>query len=149
MSIETVDQVRLRNLKFLLEQYKDEVRSQYPEHPERGMIKMFAERVGVSVINFRQVLNGHKLAGPNLRDRIEDALKLPRGWIDTDHSSERVTKHLAEDDELREFTETVAGLYLQYPEASRSALQKWFHSTVTGKPLEGLEQPNGKKNGGK
>jgi hypothetical protein len=134
MSIETVDQVRLRNIKFLLEQFKDDVRSHYPEHPERGMIKLFAERLGVSVINFRQILTGHKLAGPNIRDRIEDALKLPRGWLDTDHTAEVISK----DDDAKAFNDSVMALYMQAPEATRGAMLKVMSALVTNKPLESL-----------
>jgi hypothetical protein len=126
VTIETVDQVRLRNLKFLLEQFKDEIRAQYPEHPERGMLKLFAERVGISVINFRQIMSGHKLAGPNIRDRIEDALNLPRGWLDSDHS------------QAKAFSESVMALYNQAPEATRSAMLKVMSALVTNKPLEAL-----------
>jgi hypothetical protein len=141
MSIETVDQVRRRNLKFLLEQFKDEVRSQYPEHPERGMMKMFAERLGISVINFRQIMSGHKLAGPNLRDRVEEALKLPSGWLDTDHSAE----FMAKDDAAKKFNETVMALYAQYPEASRDTLLEVMTALITGKPLESLVHSEPKK----
>jgi hypothetical protein len=134
VTIETVDQVRLRNLKFLLEQFKDEIRAQYPEHPERGMLKLFAERVGISVINFRQIMSGHKLAGPNIRDRIEDALNLPRGWLDSDHSQDQ----LAKDDDAKAFNDSVMALYNQAPEATRTAMLKIMSALVTNKPLESL-----------
>jgi hypothetical protein len=141
VTIETVDQVRLRNLKFLLEQFKDEIRSQYPEHPERGMLKLFAERVGISVINFRQIMSGHKLAGPNIRDRIEDALSLPRGWLDSDHSQDQ----LAKDDDAKAFSDSVMALYNQAPEATRIAMFKVMSALVTNKPLEALVGEQGKR----
>ena len=134
MTIETVDQVRLRNLRFLLERFKDDVRAEYPEHPERGMMKLFADRCGISVVNFRQILGGHKVAGVNLRDRVEDALNLPRGWLDTDHSQEQIPK----DDSAKAFNTSVMALYSQAPEAAKDALLKVMAALVTGQPLESL-----------
>jgi hypothetical protein len=143
MTIETVDQVRLRNLKFLLERFKDDVRADYPEHPERGMMKLFADHCGISVVNFRQILSGHKVAGVNLRDRIEDALNLPRGWLDSDHSQEQIPK----DDDAKAFNESVMALYSQAPEATRTAMLKVMSALVKNRPLESLIEGSTTKKG--
>lgn len=129
---ETVEQIRWRNFQLLYQQFKEEVRRSWPDSPERGMLKKFAERLGMSPIYLSQINNQRKVIGTETADKIEKQLKLGAGWMDTDHSLES----LADDDDARAFNEAVMALYAQAPEASKSALLKIFSALVAGKPLD-------------
>jgi transcriptional regulator with XRE-family HTH domain len=132
MAVEKVEQVRSRNFQLLFAQFKEAIRQQWPDEPDRGMLKRFAERLGMNKIYLSQINNDRKIIGTETRDKIEAALKLPAGWMDTDHSQEA----LLETDDARAFQEAVMALYSQAPEASKSALLKVFSALMAGKPLE-------------
>jgi len=140
MTVEKVEQVRSRNFQFLFEQFKNEIRESWPTEPDRGMLKRFAERLGLNRIYLSQINNDSKVIGRVTAHNIEKALKLPEGWMDTDHTQEA----LAGSDDAKEFQEAVMALYAQAPEASKSALLKIFSSLVAGKPIEDLAK-NGRK----
>lgn len=137
---ETIEQIRARNFQWLFQQFKDEIRKDVPDAPDRGMLKKFAERLSIGPIFLSQINNGRKVIGTAIADKMERAMGLPDGWMDTDHSKDS----LADDDDARAFQETVMNLYSQAPEATKSALIKVFGALVTGKPLESLvpEKPN-------
>jgi transcriptional regulator with XRE-family HTH domain len=135
MAVEKVEQVRSRNFQLLFAQYKEAIRREWPDEPDRGMLKRFAERLGLSKIYLSQINNDRKIIGTETRDKIEKALKLPPGWMDTDHSQEA----LLETDDARAFQEAVMALYQQSPEASKSALLKVFSALMAGKPLEDVK----------
>jgi transcriptional regulator with XRE-family HTH domain len=135
MTVEKVEQVRSRNFQLLFAQFKEAIRRDWPNEPDRGMLKRFAERLGMSRIYLSQINNDRKTIGTETRDRIEAALKLPPGWMDTDHSQAA----LLETDDARAFNEAVMSLYSQTPEAAKSALLKVFSALVAGKPLEELK----------
>jgi plasmid maintenance system antidote protein VapI len=135
MTIEPVEQVRFRNFQWLFQQFKDEVRRSWPNEPDRGMLKKFAQRLGKNPIYLSQLNNNRKVIGTETANDIETALGLPDGWMDVDHSKEAI----AADDDARAFQESVMALYTQAPEATKSALIKVFGALVTGKPLEELK----------
>jgi plasmid maintenance system antidote protein VapI len=135
MTIETVEQVRQRNFQWLFQQFKDEVRRSWPDEPDRGMLKKFAQRLDMNPIYLSQINNDRKVIGTTTANNMEKALGLPDGWMDVDHSKEA----RAADDDAMAFQESVMALYTQAPEATKSALIKVFGALVTGKPLEELK----------
>jgi hypothetical protein len=96
------------------------------------MLKAFSERLGMNRVYVSQVNNHRKVIGTETADKIENVLKLGKGWMDTDHTVEA----LADNDDARAFNEAVMALYAQAPEASKSALLKIFSALVAGKPLD-------------
>jgi transcriptional regulator with XRE-family HTH domain len=133
MSVETIEQVRTRNFLWLFERFKEEVRNDWPGEPDRGMVRRFAQRLGISPIYTSQIKNG-KVIGTALADKIEKALGLQDGWLDTDH-----TKSIpAEDEDLAAAMDAFRGMYEHSPEATRAALVKVMGAIVTGKPIESI-----------
>lgn len=134
MSIKTIEQIRNENYLFLFEQFKEEIRRSWPAEPDRGMLRRFAQRIGISPISASQHKNG-KVIGTKMANRIEDALKLPEGWMDTDHAKESAEP---EDGDLAAAMDAFRGMYEHSPEATRAALVKVMGAIVTGKPIESI-----------
>ena len=142
MSIKTIEQIRTENYLFLFEQFKEEVRRSWPGEPDRGMLRRFAQKLGISPISASQHKHG-KVIGTKMANRIEEALGLQAGWMDTDHTKVAPTQE--QDEDLAALLDSVSGLYQQSPEATRAALIKVMGAIVTGKPIESLVENNGNK----
>ncbi|MDR5813073.1 hypothetical protein QCE62_05645 [Caballeronia sp. LZ033] len=134
MTIKAVSERRRENLEMQFELFKRKRRAAFPSDPEKGMLKRFAEHVGVDPIQMSQLRNGHKDLGALLRDRIETALALPSGWLDTDHA-------MPADADAQAFQTAIMELYRRTPDASRGALLKVFSHLVAAKPIEELLPP--------
>lgn len=132
MVIEKVDKVRARNFLFLFEQFKEERRRMWPDEPDRGMLKRFAERLELNNVYLSNLKSGAKVLGVKTARHIESKMGLPEGWMDTDHSRDEATMS---DDDMA-FQDSVMAVYRQAPEASRALLLRMFQALVTGKPLE-------------
>jgi hypothetical protein len=78
-----------------------------------------------------------------MANRIEEALGLQAGWMDTDHTKVAPTQE--QDEDLAALLDSVSGLYQQSPEATRAALIKVMGAIVTGKPIESLVENGGNK----
>lgn len=50
-----------------------------------GTQAKFADHVGIAATLVSRYIKGTKGIGEDMRDKIEDAFHLPRGWLDTDH----------------------------------------------------------------
>lgn len=135
MAVEKIEQVRSRNFQLIFRQFKESVWQQWPDEPERGMLKRFASHLGLNKTYVSQINNDRKIIGTETRDKIEAAMKLPAGWMDTDHTQDA----LLESDDARAFQDAVMALYSQAPEASKSALLKVFSALMAGKPLEDVK----------
>jgi hypothetical protein len=140
MTVETIERIRQRNFLWLFEQFKEEFRKDWPNEPDRGMLRRFADRLGMDQIYVSQIKNGGKkeeggngrIIGPQLARRIESALNLAEGWMDTNHQAPAEVQ----DEGLADVLNTVRGLYEHSPEATRAALIKVMGAIVTGKPIE-------------
>ena len=75
MSGKTIQEIRSRNFLHLFEQFKKEVRMDWPGEPDRGMLQRFAKRLGISPIAASQYNNG-KVIGTAVADKFEKALGL-------------------------------------------------------------------------
>jgi hypothetical protein len=85
-----VKEVRKQNFDFLFEQFKAKVREAWPNEPERGMLKRFAEQLSISEAFVSHINTGRKPIGDRTAMKIEDALKLQRGWMDESHDESGV-----------------------------------------------------------
>jgi transcriptional regulator with XRE-family HTH domain len=134
MTVEKVEDVRLRNFLFLFESFKQEIWKDWPNEPERGMLTRFADRLGINKIYLSQVKNGRKVIGTVTRNNIEQAMGLPEGWMDTDHTQEVIDA----DDDAKAFADAAMAIYMQAPEAARAAMFRVMGALATNKPIESL-----------
>jgi hypothetical protein len=84
-----INQIRFANYKYLFEQFKEMTRRDDPGAPEKGMMKLFGERVGVREAYMSHINTGYKNIGPKTARQFEEALKLPSGWMDQQHDKKR------------------------------------------------------------
>jgi transcriptional regulator with XRE-family HTH domain len=109
--------IRYRNFMVQYRQFRDT----HPDLPERGMLKLFAERVGVSDRYLSHIRCNRKNIGANLARTIEQALGLEHGWMDREHAQEG---RVAEEGDAAElmFLETARMLYRSEPDEARRTL---------------------------
>lgn len=133
MATQTIYDIRLRNLLVLFDQFKQGVWMDDPTAPERGMLRRFSERAGISSPIFASNLtNGSKRMGNEVARKIEEAMGLEMGWMDQDHTND--ASEMSEDDLA--FRDSVMAMYRQAPEASRAAVLRVLQALVLGKPIE-------------
>lgn len=107
--------------------------------PDRGMLKLFAEKLGMSQAFASQIKCKTKPIGENLARRIEEAMELPHGWMDTPHKPAK-----KQVDPNAEFlVEALMTLYRQAPEEA----QKMIIDIVREKVAPKTEKPQGKPRG--
>jgi hypothetical protein len=144
MTVEPIERIRQRNFLWLFEQFKEEFRKDWPLEPDRGMLRRFADKLGMDQIYVSQIKNGGpkelggngRIIGRVLANKIEAALGLQEGWMDTNHQAPKETG----DEGLNDVLNTVRGLYEHSPEATRAALIKVMGAIVTGKPIESIAE---------
>lgn len=76
-----VHQTRITNFLALFRQYRDA----NSHLPNRGMLKSFSERVGVSPVYLSHVKCGRKEIGGAVARKIEAACGHDVGWLDQSH----------------------------------------------------------------
>lgn len=74
-------QIRHKNFQKLFAEFI----SQHPGLPQRGMLKLFAERLHLSDRYLSHIKCRRKNIGSNVARGIEERLQLPRGWLDREH----------------------------------------------------------------
>jgi hypothetical protein len=119
--------------------FKEVVRRDDPGAPEKGMLKLFGERVGVREAYMSHINTKYKGIGRTTARKIEQAFKLSDGWMDREHEkNERAEQaqpaHVAAEppeptdaDELA-FLETAIQLYRNDPIRAQTALLKAMSS---------------------
>jgi hypothetical protein len=110
-------QIRHRNFMMLYKQFRES----HPELPERGMLKLFAERIGLSDRYLSHLKCNRKNIGNNVARTIEDALGLARGWMDREHPDAGAPAESVSDAE-KMFLEMAKMLYRSEPEEASQAL---------------------------
>ncbi|KVZ18614.1 hypothetical protein WT88_29470 [Burkholderia stagnalis] len=83
-----IKEIRRENFDRLFEKFKASIREQWPNEPERGMLKRFSEHLGMSKAFLSHIKTGVKPIGDRAAMKIEDALSLARGWMDVLHDDE-------------------------------------------------------------
>lgn len=100
-------QIRHQNFLELFRQFRD----QHSELPQRGMLKLFAERIDLSDRYLSHIKTGRKNIGANVARHIEAKLKLPHGWLDNVHKPTSEPSNTAEES----FLGTALALYRSNP----------------------------------
>ncbi len=112
-------QIRHQNFMVLYKQFRDA----NTHLPERGMLKMFAEHIGLSDRYLSHIKCNRKNIGHNNARSIEQALGLMHGWMDREHA--QGTNLTADSDDAEKmFLETAKTLYRADPEGTRRALME-------------------------
>jgi hypothetical protein len=131
-----ITEIRYRNFKALFEQFKEVVRRDDPGAPEKGMLKLFGERVGVREAYMSHINTKYKGIGPTTARKIEQGFKLAHGWMDQQHDKkpraeqQAQPEHVSDEtveptdaDELA-FLETAIEVYRKDPLRAQTALLK-------------------------
>lgn len=77
----TSDDVRHENFMAL---YRD-FRAEHSHLPNRGMLKLFGEHVGISDRYLSHIKGRRRAIGSLTARRVEKACKRPHGWLDVPH----------------------------------------------------------------
>jgi hypothetical protein len=138
-----ITEIRYANFKQLFEKFKEETRRDDPGAPEKGMLKLFGDRLGIRQAYMSHLNTKYKGIGPTTARQIEQALGLSHGWMDQQHNKKRTPEPApaphaeaapaveAQDpsdaDELA-FLETAIQLYRADPISAQSALLRVMSS---------------------
>jgi hypothetical protein len=107
-------QIRHKNFKKLFDDFID----QHSNLPQRGMLKLFAQRLDLSDRYLSHIKCNRKNIGSTLARIIEERLKLPRGWMDREHD----TLNMPTDDKEKLFIETALVLFRAQPNEAREMM---------------------------
>lgn len=118
-----MDTAQIRHNNFM--QLFRKFREAHSDLPDRGMLKLFAEKLELSDRYISHLKNNRKNIGANTARHIERRLKLPHGWLDNihDRQSGQPTEQTANEAE-RQFVDTALAIYRANPvEAQRMMLE--------------------------
>jgi hypothetical protein len=107
-------QIRHKNFKKLFDDFVD----CHPHEPRRGMLKLFAERLGLSDRYLSHIKCNRKNIGNHVARTIEQSLKLPHGWMDREHDA----LTLPTDAKEKLFIETALSLFRSQPHEARELM---------------------------
>ncbi len=107
-------QIRHKNFQRLFTDFID----QHPDLPQRGMLKLFADRLNLSDRYLSHIKCNRKNIGNNVARAIEAQLKLPHGWMDREHD----TLHMPTDEKEKLFIETALSLFRAQPNEAREIM---------------------------
>lgn len=107
-------QIRHKNFKKLFDDFVD----CHPHEPRRGMLKLFAERLGLSDRYLSHIKCNRKNIGNHVARTIEQRLKLPHGWMDREHDA----FNMPTDDKEKLFVETALSLFRAQPHEARELM---------------------------
>jgi len=122
-----VYQIRFKNYQFLFERFKESVWREWPGEPDRGMLRRFGERLGISEAYMSHLNTGYKPIGARMGKKIEAALKLPPGWMDQDHEN-----GAPRTPDEAEFVKAAVELYRQSPNDAQAALIQALTKKLSG-----------------
>lgn len=114
--MDTTSQIRQSNFETLYRQFREN----HSDQPNRGMLKLFAEKLEMSDRYLSHVKCGRKNIGSNVARQIEQRLKLPEGWMDNQHES--LTGLPVTDELERNFIETMLAIYRSSPDEARAIM---------------------------
>ncbi len=106
-------EIRHRNFMALFKRFKE----QRSELPNRGMLKLFSEKIELSDRYLSHIKNNRKNIGAATARQIEKRLKLPHGYMDVPHDSADPTNELE-----RNFIDTALALYRSSPADARALM---------------------------
>ncbi|WP_136418395.1 MULTISPECIES: hypothetical protein [Oxalobacteraceae] len=112
----TMDSAKIRHKNFqkLFADFID----QHPDLPQRGMLKLFANKLNLSDRYLSHIKCNRKNIGSNIARSIEEQLELPHGWMDREHD----TLHMPVDEKEKLFVETALTLFRSQPTEAREMM---------------------------
>lgn len=134
-----VNEVRLRNYKTLMQQFRNKELER--GEPERGVLNRFGEHVGISPRYLSHINNGRKHVGAETCRRIEQAFRLPHGWMDHDHLGGGASNTRAE----REYLELALKLFRESPIEAQGVLLRYMSDRMLNASAKPPEEANDAK----
>lgn len=127
-------QIRFKNFQKLFNDFVD----QHAHLPQRGMLKLFAERLGFSDRYLSHIKCNRKNIGHNVARTIEERLRLPHGWMDREHHTPVQTASpspaaLPLDEKERLFIETALMLFRSQPVEARELMIELLRARLDAK----------------
>lgn len=122
-------QIRHKNFQKLFAEFID----QHAHLPQRGMLKLFAERLDLSDRYLSHIKCQRKNIGNNVARGIEDRLKLPHGWLDREH--DRFNPPNNEKEKL--FVEMALALFRTQEDAAREMMLDLLRERLQAPPQAG------------
>jgi hypothetical protein len=107
-------QIRHKNFQKLFNDFINE----HSGLPQRGMLKLFADRLNLSDRYLSHIKCNRKNIGNNVARMIEERLKLPHGWMDREH--DKLNMPIDEKEKL--FVETALSLFRAQPDEAREMM---------------------------
>ena len=123
-------QIRHKNFMNLYQQFRDANR----HLPERGMLKLFAQRVGLSDRYLSHIKCNRKNIGNNVARALVESLGLAHGWMDREHARGEPIRDDGDDAE-RMFLETARLLYRAEPEVMRRMVMDMLQKKLVAASL--------------
>lgn len=122
-------QIRHKNFQKLFAEFID----QHAHLPQRGMLKLFAERLDLSDRYLSHIKCQRKNIGNNVARGIEERLKLPHGWLDREH--DRFNPPNNEKEKL--FVEMALALFRTQEDAAREMMLDLLRERLQAPPQAG------------
>lgn len=114
-------QIRHGNFMALFRKFRED----HGHLPDRGMLKLFAEKLELSDRYLSHIKNDRKNIGAAIARQIEKRLRLPHGYMDVPH--EPANTNTQPVDELeRNFMETALALYRSAPAEARAMMMEFL-----------------------
>jgi len=124
----TVSEIRRRNLMWLRKKFQEDMQRKYPDEPDRGMDKAFAERIELNPKYFGHIKSGRREVGNALARKVEHQFALPVGWMDAEHAdSAGATEGEAE------IVAAALQLYREKPEEASRLIMKALREHLANK----------------
>jgi hypothetical protein len=117
-------QIRHKNFERLFAEFIDK----HAHLPQRGMLKLFAERLDLSDRYLSHIKCRRKNIGHNVARMIEERLKLPHGWLDREH--DRFTPPNNEKERL--FVEMALALFRTQEDVAREMMFDLLRKSLQG-----------------
>ncbi len=121
-----IHEIRKQNYRALLQQFR--ARAEEVNLPEHGLLKRFAEHVGVSARYLSHINNDRKRIGVTLARQLEAGLGLGRGWLDTHH-----TDAAQPSDGETEFLSVALRLFRESPADAQAMLMHYMLARIEAK----------------
>jgi transcriptional regulator with XRE-family HTH domain len=129
-------QIRHKNFRKLFDDFIE----QHPHLPQRGMLKLFAERLNLSDRYLSHIKCNRKNIGHAVARSIEERLKLPHGWMDHEHDAHALI--MPANDREKLFVETALSLFRAQPIEARELMLDLLRQRLqTSRKSPRLRQP--------
>lgn len=125
---DTVSSIRKRNLMWLRTKFQEDQQRKFPDEPDLGMDKAFAERIGLNPKYFGHIKNNRRNVGNALAREVEAQFSLPIGWMDAPHADTLGSTPAEE-----EVVGAVLALFRERPDDARRVLMRALADTMSKK----------------